>query len=219
MKNYKTSLIYNILIFIIVLLGTIFMYTGYQFMTNTTLLAIAGVKSFRYYTVDSNIIVGISSLIMAIYEILVLNKKIDKIPLFVYLLKYIGVVGVSLTFIVTLLYLAPMYGSEFLYLYMNTNFLFHLVVPILAFISYVKYEKNDLDFKYSFVAIISMIIYSIFYTTNILMHLDNGNVVKEYDWYGFVLGGISSIGFVIIIILVITYLISYLIYKLNKKNK
>ena len=218
MKDYKVSLVYNILIFVIVVLGTIFMYTGFQFMTHTTLLASSGGSAFRFYTVDSNILVGISSLVMAIYEILVISKKIDKLPKFVYLFKYIGVVGVSLTFLVTLLYLSPLLGRNFILLYLNTNLLFHFIVPILAFVSYTVYEKNELEFKYSFIAIISMIIYAIYYTINILTHLDNGMVVKEYDWYGFVVGGTSSIIVVIPIIILFTYSISYVIYKLNKKK-
>ena len=211
----KKSLIYNILIFLLVLLGTIFMFTGYQFMSNTSLLSNVGLEVFKYYTVDSNILVGISSFIMIIYEILFLKNKIKEIPKYVYILKYIGVVGVMLTFIVTAFYLSPMFGKNFLLLYMNTNLFFHLVVPILSIYSYVKYEKNKLEYKYTFITLSSVILYAIFYMSNILLHLDN---IKEYDWYGFVVGGIYSIFIVPIIILLISYLISYVIYRLNKKN-
>ncbi len=216
-SNLKKSLVINCIIFVLVLLGTIFMYVGYQFMTNTTLLDNAGVESFKFYTVDSNIIVGIASLIMVIYEVLLITKKIEKIPKYVYVLKYIGVVGVSLTFLVTLLYLAPLLGKNFILLYVNTNLLFHLIVPVLSFISYVRYEKEIIGFKYTFIALISMFIYAIYYIVNILTHLDNGKVVKEYDWYGFVVGDTSSIIFAVIIFFIITYLISLLIYKLNNK--
>ena len=214
----KKSLVYNIIIFLLVLIGTIFMFTGYQFMTNTRLLDSNGFEAFKYYTVDSNILVGISSFIMIIYEILFLKKKTKEIPKYVYVLKYIGVVGVMLTFIVTAFYLSPMYGKDFILLYMNTNLFFHLVVPLLALYSYVKYEKNKLEYKYTFITLSSVIIYAIFYITNILLHLENGKVVKEYDWYGFVIGGIYSLIIVPIIILLISYLISYVIYRLNKKN-
>ena len=109
MNNVKKSLIYNIIISIIVLLGTIFMYTGYHFMTNTRVLDEAGITSFKFYTVDSNVIVGVVALIMIIYEVLYLKNKIKEIPKYVYVLKYIGVVGVSLTFLVTLLLLYFIY--------------------------------------------------------------------------------------------------------------
>ena len=48
-SNLKKSLVINSIIFILVLLGTIFMYIGYQFMTNTTLLDNAGLASFKFY--------------------------------------------------------------------------------------------------------------------------------------------------------------------------
>lgn len=213
----KKSLIYNCTIFILVLLGTIFMFTGYQFMSNTTLFNTGGLEVFKYYTVDSNILVGIASLIMIIYEILFIKKKISKIPDFVYLLKYMGVVGVSLTFIATAFYLSPVLGKNFLFLYMNSNLFFHLVIPALSFVSYVKYEKNKLDYKCVFVTLISVIIYAIFYVTNLLIHLENGQIVKKYDWYRLVMGGIFSMVMIALIVFFIAYLISHTIYKLNKK--
>lgn len=217
--NVKKSLVYNVVIFLLVLIGTIFMFTGYQFMTNTTLLDNSGFEAFKYYTVDSNILVGLASFILVIYELLFMGKIIKKIPNYVYVFKYIGVVGVSLTFIVTMFYLAPIFGKNFLFLYMNTNLFFHLIVPILAFISYVKYEKNKLKYKYTFITLSSVILYASYYISNILMHLDkNGNVMKEYDWYSFVVGGVTSIYIVPVIILIITYIISYIIYRLNKKT-
>ena len=194
------------------------MFTGFQFMSNMEIFSNIGIEAFRYYTVDTNVLVGISSLIMIIYEILFLRNKIKEIPKYVYVLKYIGVVGVMLTFIVTAFYLSPMYGKDFILLYMNTNLFFHLVVPLLSLYSYIKYEKNKLEYKYTFITLSSVIIYAIFYITNILLHLENGKVVKEYDWYGFVIGGIYSLIIGPIIILLISYLISYIIYKLNKKN-
>ena len=218
MQNVKKSLILNYIIFSLVLLGAVFMVTGYQFMTNTTLLDSSGFNAFKFYTVDSNILVGIASFIMMIYEMLLINKKIKEIPKYVYLLKYIGVVGVSLTFLVTALYLAPIYKENFMFLYMNTNLFFHLIVPILAVISYVKYEKNKLEYKYSFITLSSVALYSIYYVSNILLHLENGEVVKEYDWYSFLIGGLNSMLFVMIFIFTFTYLIAHLLYKLNRKG-
>ena len=67
-KNIKISLVLNILIFIMVLLGTIFMVTGFKFMSNTQVLASTGLEPLKFYTVDSNLLVGLASLILIIYE-------------------------------------------------------------------------------------------------------------------------------------------------------
>lgn len=218
MEKVKKSIIYNTIIFLLVLFGTIFMISGYQFMSNTSLLDSTGLSAFKFYTVDSNVLAGISSLVMLVYEILFLNNKIDKIPKHVFLLKYISVVGVSLTFLITAFYLAPLFGKNFILLYMNTNLFFHLFVPVLSVVSYIKYEKSNMEYKYAFYTLSSVIIYAIYYISNILSHLDNGKVVKEYDWYNFVVVSTNSIAIVFIIILFITYLIAHIIYKLNKRG-
>lgn len=218
MDKIKKSLILNIIIFILVLLGTIFMMTGFQFMGKTHLLASTGISPFKFYTVDSNVLAGLSSLILIIYEYLILKNKINNIPRFVYLFKYISVVGVSLTFIVTLFYLSPLYGDKFIFLYKNSNLIFHLIVPILSFISFVLYEKTELRYKDTLYGISTMIIYGIYYIINIIMHQENGVVSITYDWYSFVRGGLSSIFIVFPVILLVTYLISLFVYKLARRE-
>lgn len=209
------SFIINILISILVILGTIFMMTGFRFMGNHEVLASTGLSPFRFYTVDSNIFVGIASIILIIYEYLILKGKIKEVPKYVYVIKYIGTVAVSLTFLVTLLYLAPMFGDKFILLYLNSNLFFHLIVPLLSFISFAFFEKIKLDFKYTFYGVSTMLIYGIYYAINAYVHQINGVVPVEFDWYGFVRGGISSMYIVYVVMFIITYGISFGIYKLN----
>ena len=69
MKKIKISLILNIIIVLLVLLGSIFMFTGFRFMPASDLvLQTSKLGMFKYYTVDSNILVGIVSLFLIIYE-------------------------------------------------------------------------------------------------------------------------------------------------------
>ena len=218
-SNLKKSFIMNILIFIIVVLGIIFMMTGFKFMGNHEVLSSTGLSPFRFYTVDSNIFVGVASLILIIYECLYLKGKIKEIPKYVYVIKYIGTVAVTLTFLVTLLYLAPMFGDKFILLYLNSNLLFHLIVPLLSFISFVIFEKTKLEFKHTFYGVSTMLIYGIFYGINVYIHQVDGIVPTEYDWYGFVRGGISSMFIVYFIMFIFTYVISYMTYKLNSEKR
>ena len=62
-----------------------------------------------------------------------------------------------------------------------------------------------------------MILYSIFYTINVLIHLEAGKPTTIYDWYGFVQGGIGTIAIVLPVMLISTYAISYLLWYFNKK--
>ncbi len=215
--NIKKSLIYNTIIFILVLLGTIFMMTGFQFMVKLEVLSSSSFSAFRYFTVDSNILVGIVSLILAIYEYLNLKKKIV-IPNFVYILKYIGASAVALTFFITLFWLTRFYGNKFYLLYVNSNLLFHLIVPLLAIISFAKYEKVKLNNKTIYLALIPVLLYGIFYVSNILMHVENGVISYDYDFYGFAQGGLNTIVFVFMFILVLMYVISLIIFKWNQRG-
>jgi len=219
-KKIKASLVYNIVIFILVLIFTILMFFKVQLFDTGSgnTLDKAGFSIFQFFTVDSNILLGISSLILAIYEYKAIKNKKSVIPRWVYVLKYAGTSAVALTFVITLVWLSPSLGKNFYLLYLNSNFIFHLVAPILAFISYIKYEKNDLGFKSTFLCFIPLFIYAIYYVTNLLVHFGSNGVDPKYDIYGFVKGGKESIIIALIVISIITYISSYVIYKLNKKN-
>lgn len=216
MNKIKISLMLNIIIVILVILGSIFMFTGFQFMEASELvLQTTKLGMFKYYTVDSNILMGIISLILIIYECRFINKKI-KIPKKVHILKQIGTSGITLTFLTTLLFLAPQYG---LYaMYNNTNLLFHLIVPLLAIISYIFFEKYDNKYKYSLLGILPMFIYSIFYVINIVIHLDEG-ISFKYDIYGFLNGNINNAYIVLPTIYLVSLLISFILIFLNKRGK
>lgn len=216
MKRIKISFVLNIMIVILVTLGTIFMFTGFTFMKSLNLLESTSFSMFRFFTVDSNILIGLSSLILLIYEIKLLNNKINKIPLTIYLFKYISTSGITLTFLVTLLFLAPQYG--FYAMYNNTNLFFHLIVPLLSLISYILFEKYNNKYKYSILGILPMLIYSFFYMSNVIIHLDDGGLTFKYDFYGFLQGNINNIYIVIPVIYLFTYIISLLLIFLNRKG-
>ncbi|MBQ4031522.1 MAG: hypothetical protein II625_07180 [Bacilli bacterium] len=215
MKKVKKSLILNILIVILVLLGNIFMFNGIKFMPAQDLLTATKIEMFKFYTVDSNILIGIISLWLIIYECLLLRKKINKIPERVYILKLLGTAGIMLTFLVTLVFLTPRYG--FYAMYNNSNLFFHLIVPLLALTSYVFFEKHNNKLKNALYGLLPMIIYSIYYTGAIIAHLKTDGLSYKYDFYGFLGGKMSNIIFALPIIYLITYLISLIIVFLNKK--
>ena len=104
-------------------------------------------------------------------------------------------------------------------MFQNSNLFFHLIIPILSLITFVFFEKtNKIKFKYTFLCLIPIIVYGIFYTINILLHLDNGRIISKYDFYGFAQGGVNTILFVFLFMLIISYIITLLTWYLNKKN-
>ena len=215
MKKTKVSFVLNIIIVILVIIISIFMFTGFKFMPDETVLELTKMEMFKFYTVDSNILMGIVALIMVIYEKKLLKKEIKEIPKRVYLLKFIGTSAITLTFIVTLFFLAPQYG--FYAMYNNNNLFFHLIIPVLSIITYVFYENHENKYSDAWLGIIPMFIYSLYYISMILIHLNDGGLTFKYDFYGFLRGNINNIYIVIPVIYLFTYLISIILIFLNKK--
>ena len=215
MKNNKISLVINIIIVILAIMASVFMFTGFKFMPDEPLLQLTKMEMFKFYTLDSNILIGIVSLIFVIYENKLIKNKIKEIPKTVYLLKYIGTAGITLTFVVTAVFLSPQYG--FYAMYNNSNLFFHLIIPLLAIITYLFYEGHNNKYSYAFLGIIPMFIYSLYYAGMILTHLNDGGLTFKYDFYGFLQGNINNIYIVVPVIYLFSYLISLALIFLNKK--
>ncbi len=178
------------------------------------------VNPYYFFTVDSNILMGIMAFVFAIYEYLLLKKRKKEIPKYIYILKYMFTVSVALTFLTTALYLAPFSEAGYYPFFANSNLFFHLIVPLLSIITFVFFENNsNIKYKETYYGLIPMLIYSAFYTINGLAHMENGKVPNIYDWYGFFKVGKDSIIFVFLIMLVATYIICLAIWYLNKKCK
>ena len=171
---------------------------------------------FRFFTVDSNMFMGIVSLIFIFKEIeLLKGKEIEKKY---YILKLMSTTSVGLTFLVVFAYLGPITEYGIKSMVTNSNLFFHLLIPLISMINFVFFEKTDkLKLKDTKYGLIPMFIYALFYITNILIHMENGKVSTVYDWYWFVQNGIWTIVIVIPVIFSITYLISLIMWKLNRK--
>lgn len=215
MKKIKISLIINIIITILVILASIFMFTGIKFMPGNTLLEVSKISMLKFYTVDSNILIGISSLIFIIYEFKLLKQKIKEIPNKIYIFKFISTSAITLTFLITAIFLAPQYG--FYAMYNNNNLFFHLIIPLLSIITYIRYEHHLNKYSYALYGIIPMFIYSIYYSSRVLIHLNDGGLTFKYDFYGFLQGNLNNIYIVIPVIYLVSYIIALFLIFFNKK--
>lgn len=215
MKNYKISLILNSIIVLFVMLGTTLMFLGIKFMPTDLTLEEKSIEMFKYFTVDSNIFMGLTSLLFIIYDYKIIKNNTKEIPKKIYILKYISTCAITLTFVITAFFLTPQYG--FKSMYSNNNLFFHLVVPVLSLIAYIFFEKYDNKYKYAFLGIIPTIIYSIYYGSRILIHLNDGGLTYKYDFYGFLQGDINNTYKTIPTMYIFSLLLSVLLVFLNKK--
>ena len=204
----KKSLILNIIIVLLTIFASIIMFTSGA----EPLLETSKIGMFKFFTVDSNIFMGLISLLFIIKTLK--NKEITKN---MYILKLMSTTSVTLTFLVVFLYLGPISKDGIKSMLQNSNLFFHLIIPVLSIITFIKYEKSNLNLKDTIYGITPTIIYALFYTTNVLIHTQNGKVSPIYDWYWFVQNGVKQAIIVLPLIILITYAIRLTIYKLNRR--
>lgn len=192
------SIIINVLIIIFEIIGLICNYNYY------------GRISIEYYTIDSNILALISSLLFLLFTLL--EKKISN---FVRILKYTSTLCLSVTFLVVLLILIPMANFDFYGLLFRSAMPYHhLLCPILSLISFLYFDDlGEFTIKDSVMSLGVTIIYSI---VTIVLNL-NGSLVGPYPFLEIKNNSIISSIMWFIIIYSITYLLSFTLRKLRYK--
>ena len=152
MKNKKTIIAIglNTLIVIMEIIGFVLSINNH------------GRLEIQFYTEDSNLLAMISSLIFIIFMIRNINKKKEKFPRWVNILKYVTTSCLAVTFLVVIFILSPMYGSNgFETMMFHDSMLYHhTLCPIVALISFIFFEdcapKGRKDY-------IKAILFTIFY--------------------------------------------------------
>lgn len=217
-KKLKIAFVLNTIIAILTLIATIIMFTGFSFMKNYDLgLEATKISMLKFFTVQSNILMGLVALLFSYKEYKIITGKEKIIRKRYYVAKLMSTTAVALTFFVVFLYLAPLTKYGYIAMIANSNLFYHLIIPVLSIITFVFFEKNNkINFKDTLYGLLPVIVYSFFYVTNILIHMENGKVSPIYDWYWFVQNGVWTIIIVGSLMLLITYLISLGLWKLNK---
>ncbi len=180
----KLNIISNILIVALVIGAIVWMFFSVNNVENK--LIASGIEAFKFFTVDSNALMGIASLLSLIF---ILNKKES---LFISVFKYVATASVTLTFLTVMFYLGPVFGM--LSMLEGPNSLMHLVIPVIAIAHLFFLEPKAQEYKkrYIFYSAIPMVAYGIIYLSNLAANNGYGNV--KYDWYFFGAFGIG-IGF------------------------
>ena len=118
-------------------------------------------ESLKYYTVESNILMGIAAMAAAIAQRQVQKGKLPGVPRSIQLLKLTGTVSVTLTMLVTMFFLGPTIGRMFGFfsLYANSSLFLHLINPVAAIFVYLRYERSkDIPLSWTPAAIIPTVL-------------------------------------------------------------
>ena len=98
---------------------------------------------FDYYTVDSNLLALAAAALYVYYTV-----KGKELPRWAEIIKLSAVTALAITFIIVVTVLAPIYPGGFTEIMFGNSMLFtHTICPILAFVSFVFFEKTKLTNK------------------------------------------------------------------------
>jgi len=219
MKRIQTAIAMNIFIAMLVAFAVWAMISGFHFMSGASTLSAVGWIAFRYFTVDSNILMGLAAAIMAGVQIHSAKSKTE-VPVWATKLKLAATTATTLTMLITCLYLAPTSSMGYFSLFVDANLFLHFVIPVLAILVFIFQEGDSrLSLRHTLYGIAPMALYAGYYFVNVVTHIQNGTVSRKYDWYHFLMFGVKSIPLVLAVIFSLTWLISFLLWRLNKTKK
>lgn len=175
-------------------------------------MEVKGPLCFRYFTIDSNILAAIASLLLLPCEFRCISGKSDAVPPALNVLKLAGTTAVAITFAVVLVFLGPTmgYGKMF----EGTNVLMHAICPILAIVSFLFFDGGSpLSEKQSRPALLPVVVYGFGYLLMVVILTETRGGWP--DFYGFNAGGLWPVS--IIIMFSVNILFVWLLRKLHNR--
>ena len=169
-------------------------------------MAVMNTRAFQYFTVDSNLLVALASLLLLIRQLRCLWKG-KPVPKVLTALKYVGTVAVSVTFFTVFCFLGFLYGYRSMIA--GTNLYMHLITPLLAMLSFCILEREPaLRFRSVFLGLIPTALYGIVYMVMVVA------LRRWYDFYGFNMGGRWALSG--ILMLLSTWILSLALWALRR---
>jgi hypothetical protein len=151
-------------------------------------LAARGIESLKYFTVLSNLLMGLASAITAVFYIMA-----SGLPAWVIILKLTATASVMLTFTTVVALLGPTLGWKGMYT--GGNLYMHLVLPLLAIMDLVLFiPVGRLPLWATLLSMVPCALYGLWYMRTVYVHgvKENG---KVYDFYGFLRWGWGKVPF------------------------
>lgn len=178
-------------------------------------LAVKGIYSLRYFTVQSNMLLGAILVIALPFDVSLLLGKRNESPLPIRVLNLVGTIGTTITMLTVLFFLGPTMGYAFMF--SEANLLFHLLIPIAGLIRVIFFEGEGDSPKWqvSFFGLIHLFGYGLFYLFNVAIH--NGYGQTDYDWYGFGTNGLGIAILTFVIMLVGAFFLTWGLLMLQRK--
>ncbi len=141
-----------------------------------------GLRTFCMFTVNSNILAGLSMMLCLPYTIDGLRTGNYHLPDWAVVLMHVTVTGVALTFLVSLFILAPVKG--FSLIFSGSRFFLHGVCPVLSIVTFCFFINSHLvRFREATLALIPVLVYgTVYFIMVVVIGEDRGG---WNDFYGF----------------------------------
>ena len=171
-------------------------------------LSSRGIASLKFYTVLSNFLAAISS---AVY---LMTDKRPQLRGKAEIFKFMGLVTVSLTFAVVLLFLGPLFTYRFVY--SGAGLFMHLIVPILCAVEYLFLAEQHLSYRSIYLPLAFTFLYGAIYLANVMIN-GPGSYPDANDFYSFTHWGLGVGILIFAVICVLIVLISFIFLKAHSK--
>ncbi len=172
-------------------------------------MEVVGPVAFRYFTVDSNVLVAVASLFVAVFGIVKLATG-REYPEWVRVFKFVGTVAVMLTFLTVVVFLGFIYG--FKAMFVGINLFLHLLTPLAALLT-LWFAEAGVKIRPAFFAlgVAPMIVYGAIYLWMVIFaekwedfyHLANGG-----KWWVSVLAMVAGTALIAVVTGVVANAIS-----------
>lgn len=160
------------------------------FMQPDAFVKEVGSKTFRMFTVQSNMLVASMAMLCIPFEIDGIRKNNYHLPRWIVICMYVGVNCVTLTILIALTVLSPIGGYKLMML-QRSNLFLHTLCPIMAILLLlVVNTDHNIKFKHSFIAIAPVFIYGVIYVFMVFVvgeenggWRDHYHFAKIMPWY------------------------------------
>ena len=151
-----------------------------------------GVKYLLYFTVLSNIFLGLCSVLIIIFLLKNIRTYVRpagaypvqngssgedpdwKFPFWLYMVIMMAVVSIIVTFVSATFYMGPgqgMFGRTYFYIFSGSNFFFHLLNPLIGCAMFIwLIPHHNYSLPECLLGIIPSLIYAVFYTIAVLLN-------------------------------------------------
>ncbi len=151
------------------------------------------ITAFRYFTCLSNVLCSLTALVTAVSLIA------GEMPEWVWILKYVGTAGVTVTMVTVFVYLSPAVGKDWVNVLIKgiVNSFMHVVTPLLALSTFCVLERRPMTFGQALWGLLPVALYGPLYLYKTILAPE----AKRWpDFYGFNKNGKWKLSFLFMLI-------------------